>query len=222
MPRVKKKDHEKLDDSNIKHVIELLNSEKPITKKEACSILNISYNTKRLQTILDGFVQKQEHTAKRKAQNKGKPASDAEKKEIAQGLLEGDNYSSIAKGLYRSPAFVKSVALRLGVPEKATGDEKYKTAFLPDQCITDSFSVGETAWSAVHHAPVEIREELSDPKYEERYGCKCYRIYVKQKGDFSDSFFPGVQTGGYNAFLPAYDLGSLRHLKDLNIRWDLV
>ena len=37
-----KKSHENLTDTNIKNVIDLLESEKPITKKEACDILNIS------------------------------------------------------------------------------------------------------------------------------------------------------------------------------------
>ena len=49
---VKKRSHEKLTDSNIQHVIGLLNAKSPITKKEACSILNISYNTTRLGTII--------------------------------------------------------------------------------------------------------------------------------------------------------------------------
>ena len=39
MARVKVKDSEKLDPSNIRHVISLLESDKPITKKEACSLL---------------------------------------------------------------------------------------------------------------------------------------------------------------------------------------
>ena len=50
---VKKRSHEKLTDSNIKHVMQLLDAESPITKKEACSILNISYNTTRLNKILE-------------------------------------------------------------------------------------------------------------------------------------------------------------------------
>ena len=55
---VKKRSHEKLTDSNIQHVIWLLNAKSPITKKEACSILNISYNTTRLKTIIEEFVEK--------------------------------------------------------------------------------------------------------------------------------------------------------------------
>ena len=45
MARVKVKDSEKLTPSNIRQVINLLESNKPITKKQACSMLRISYNT---------------------------------------------------------------------------------------------------------------------------------------------------------------------------------
>ena len=41
MARVKKREYEKLTSSNIDHVISLLEADKPITKKEACAILNI-------------------------------------------------------------------------------------------------------------------------------------------------------------------------------------
>ena len=50
---VKKKSHEKLDSGNIQRVIDLLEQEEPITKKEACEMLNIRYNTTRLQRIID-------------------------------------------------------------------------------------------------------------------------------------------------------------------------
>ena len=73
---IKKRDHEKLTDSNIKHVISLLESEKPITKKEACAILNISYNTTRLNTIIEDFKDRKETEEKRKAERKGKAAQD--------------------------------------------------------------------------------------------------------------------------------------------------
>ena len=45
---VKKKSHEKLDSANIQRVIDLLEQDEPITKKEACEMLNIRYNTTRL------------------------------------------------------------------------------------------------------------------------------------------------------------------------------
>ena len=114
--RIKK--HEKLTESNIQHVIDLLESEKPITKKEACSILNITYNTTRLNNIIAEHNETIRYRELRKAQNKGKGVTEAEKKSIVTYYLEGANISDIAKALYRSPAFIKAVIERLGIPQK--------------------------------------------------------------------------------------------------------
>ena len=83
MRRIKKKDTENLSDTNIRKVINLLSGDSPITKKEACGILNISYNTTRLQRIIDEFEETQTYREKRKAQNKGKAAT---KDEVADAV----------------------------------------------------------------------------------------------------------------------------------------
>ena len=51
MARVRQKKHEKQDEVTLNKVIGLLEAETPITKKEACEILNITYNTTRLNKI---------------------------------------------------------------------------------------------------------------------------------------------------------------------------
>ena len=48
MAGIRKKKEEQLSETNINKVIDLLSADKPITKKEACGILNIAYNTTRL------------------------------------------------------------------------------------------------------------------------------------------------------------------------------
>ena len=55
MRTVKKKAHENLTNDNISRVISFLRQDSPITKKEACELLNIRYNTTRLQNIIDDF-----------------------------------------------------------------------------------------------------------------------------------------------------------------------
>ena len=52
---IRKKAGEKLDEATLNRVSALLNQDNPITKKEACEMLNISYNTTRLGKILDDF-----------------------------------------------------------------------------------------------------------------------------------------------------------------------
>ena len=92
----KKKSYENLTDSNIKNVISLLEAEKPITKKEACDILNISYNTTRLNKIIEEWKETQEYRAKRKAEKRGKPASDSEISNVIESYLEGDSISNLS------------------------------------------------------------------------------------------------------------------------------
>ena len=113
---IKKKDYEKLTDVNINKVIELLEQTSPITKKEACEILNIRYNTTRLQRIIEEYNDTQEHKERRKSQNRGKGATKAEIKQVIEEYLEGDNILSISKRLYRSPSFVKAIIDRTGIP----------------------------------------------------------------------------------------------------------
>ena len=54
---IRKQEGEDLSAAKIDQVIELLNQDKPITKKEACSILNINYNIIRLTRIIDEHIE---------------------------------------------------------------------------------------------------------------------------------------------------------------------
>lgn len=221
MARVKKKAHEKLTKANIRHVIALLNPSdtnvKPITKKEACSILNISYNTTRLQKIIDEYKESEAFIAKRKAQNRGKRATPIEISEVISSYLQGEPISDIAKGLFRSAGFVKGIINRIGIPERATGDDKGKIYPLPDICVCESFRPGQIVWAAKYHAPAVVKRCLLDNKYQEQYESDCYQIYVMEQVDSEGSYFEYVERGGFNAFAPAYDLGNLEHLKEFGV-----
>ena len=115
---VKAKAHEKLDGANVQKVINLLGTDEPITKKEACEILNIRYNTTRLQRIIDEHTEVWEYKEKRKNQNKGKGATRDEIKTVIEYYLDGDNVSEIATRTYRSNAFVKAIIERTGISQK--------------------------------------------------------------------------------------------------------
>ena len=134
MPRrVKKKSHEKLTDTNVQHVVDLLKGEDPITKKEACSILNISYNTTRLTNIIDEYLERLDYKNRRKAENKGKPARREEIVRVIEDYLEGESIVEIATHIFRSPSFVKGIIDRVGVPQRASKEEMKKgTPALPE------------------------------------------------------------------------------------------
>ena len=215
--RIKKKAHENLTDSNIKHVMSLLGGKDPITKKGACEILNISYNTTRLNGIIQQYEEKRSFTEKRRSANRGKPAGKLEISQAVLAYLEGDSVTEIAKSLYRSPSFVKSVIERLGVPTRRKKDERQHPLLLPEECVAEDFEVGERVWSAAHDAPAQVDGRLDDSMYVEKYGSPCYKIYVLEKVDTSNSWFPGVEVGGFNAYCLAYDLGKLSHLEEAGV-----
>ena len=235
---VKKKDHENLTAKNIEKVKSLLNpgsiSDKPITKKEACDILNISYNTTRLQKIIEEYDERKEYTKKRKAGLRGRPASDGEIAEACSSFLGGDTISDISKRLFRSPSFVRSILERVGVPSRPSNkEERLNTHYFPDECVSEDFSLGEIAWSAQYHSTVVIKGRLtpeylaSKPgmtsvNYEDKYGCPCYSIYVVQKVESEDTYFSNVQSGGFSAYAPAYELGKLTHLEKYGINLERI
>jgi hypothetical protein len=221
---IKKKEYENLSDSNIKRVIELLEREKPVTKKVACEILNISYNTTRLTNIIEGYKTRKATEKRQKAANRGKPASDYEISEVAKNYLQGEAIIDIAKSLYRSPSFVKAIIDKVGIPKKLSKEKRRLPAILPDECISDSFSTGQIAWSAVYHSACEIIKEVESTKkvdYESKYAAKVYQVYIIKPIIEEVPGLADDAVGGFYAYSPAYDLGSLNHLLAYGINFNV-
>ena len=220
MPRgVRAKSYEKLDDINLQRVWEALNSNNPITKKEACEMLNISYNTTRLNKILEEHKDTMDYRAKRKSQLKGTKATTAEIKQVIEWYLDEHPVSEIAKSMYRSTTFVKNIINRTGIPEKRPATEQgsgAKIGYLPDECVSESFDPGEKVWCARHDLPAIVKKVMPNTKqtnYLQKYGAECYHIYVIELTNFESPYFGYQEIGGFNAHAIAYDLGSLKHLK---------
>ena len=215
---VRAKSYEKLDDTNLQRVWEALNSEKPITKKEACEMLNITYNTTRLNRILTEHRETMDYRDKRKSQLKGTRATEDEIKQVIEWYLKEHPVSSIAKSMYRSSTFVKNIINRVGIPEKRPKTEqgmRNKIGFLPDECVSETFQEGEKGWCAKYDLPGIIKKEFihESTNYVEKYGGRCYQVYVIQLTDFDSPYFGYQKIGGFNAHAIAYDLGSLKHLE---------
>ena len=236
---VKKKDYENLSTQNIEKVIGLLNpsssaltTTKAITKKEACDILNIAYNTTRLNKIIEEYHEKKAYTAQRKKKLRGRPASQAEIAEACESYLQGGTISEISKSLFRSPSFVRALLEKVGVPQRpANKEEKLGSHYYPDALMSDDYAEGEVAWSATYHAAVEVharltpeyiasKKGLGNTDYDSKYGCPVYAVYIKQKVDSDDTFFSNVTAGGFSAYVPAYELCKLEHLKQYGVRID--
>ena len=232
---VRKRAGENLSPANIRRVIHTLNEE-GITKKVACEMLNISYNTTRLNRIIEEFEEQEDYVNLRKSQNKGKPASKEEIKQAITDYIEGDNITEIAKTLYRSAAFVKNIIDRVGVPRRPVGEEKASEILLPDICIKESFEEGEIAWNSQYHMPCVVGKEwtleyqdsmpgINTRDYEKQYGAKLYSVYNYNLYHYEDSFkllgwWSGRKKLGFNSHTLAYDLGSLEHLKQYGVTFE--
>jgi len=210
---IKTKKHENLTETNIQHVYELLNQDNPITKKEACSILNIAYNTTRLNKIIQDHLETVEYRERRKAQNKGKGATEAEIKEVVNLYLDGLNVSDIAKSLYRSPAFIKGIVERLGIPQKLpqTDYDGRRNAMLPEQCVAEEFEIGERIWAVRQNYPAVVSKAYTDRED----GVNYYLVDTIEctQDDLKDTYFPHLSFAGKQYVLASWEMGSLSHLQ---------
>lgn len=195
----KANEDERLDDIHMLKVIAGLEAEKPITKKDACAILNISYNTARLDRLIESFKTKRAQDAKRRADKRGKPATPEEVSLIVTEYLEGKPIDGIAKMIYRGSTFVKSVVEKYGVPERGTSPDYFKPKLIPDKAMREEFKVGEHVYSARYDSMATIRAEIPHKDG------KVYRIWLED------------ERWSQFAYQPAWELASLQHLRDAGI-----
>ena len=199
--RVKVKDSEKLDDNNVKYVTELLESNKPITKKEACSILRISYNTTRLGNIIAGYKERAATEARLRAKNRGKSATDNEIVRAIEEYLSGDAISEIAKFMYRSSSFIKGIIRKFNVPVRSAASNYFSPELLPDEVLSEDYKPGELVWSARYNTTAIVDKLVQT---QEEHG-NIYRIWTLGKNQ-------------RYAAQPWYELGKLEHLQNLGVK----
>lgn len=191
---------EKLTDANITKVIELLNAEKPITKKVACEMLGIAYNTSRLSTIIEKFLEAEKFETEQKEKKRYKAATSDEISFIVQSYLGGDPVSSISKRIYRSASFVSNILTRVGCPRREVGHSYFQPSILPDECIREAFTVGDQVFSSRYDSLATVEAEQDSKKG------KVYRIWLKD------------EKWQQYAYQPWWELGSLEHLKQYGIQ----
>jgi len=194
---IRKKDYERLDDATIARVVQLLKQDKPVTKKVACEILNISYNTKRLSSIIQEYEDKIAYTKRRMKENRGRAFGDLELKEIVINYLSGDSISSIAKSSFRSINVIKNKITELHLPERSKNSTYFNPDLMPDEMVSENFEPKELVWSSRYNSVAEIQDG-KDSVY-------CIWVYGKH-----NQF----------AYQPWWELGKLKVLKQFKLRDD--
>lgn len=140
-----------ISNSVMKSVVEKLRfAEKPITKKAACDMLGIAYNTARLDKLVNEYLEEKERKTTRFLANKGKPASDFEISTIIEDYLSLEAISSIAERISRTPVFVKNVLTNCGIPLRDTNTSYFNPQLLPFDCVTEEIADGSVVYSAKH------------------------------------------------------------------------
>ena len=199
-------EEELMTDANIARVIKLLEptepDAKPITKKDACQILGMAYNTTRLGTIIEQFKTRQRRTAERKAQLRGKPVTPDEVQYIISEYLEGHPIDAISKATYRSTAIIKRVLEDNHVPLRVPGHSYFKPELIPDGAVRERFKIGEVVYSARYDSIARIEGEQRDS----RHGGWIYRVWLLGEHQLQ------------SAYQPAYELASLEHLREIGVK----
>ena len=198
-------EEELMTDANISKVIRLLEpqeeGQKPITKKDACAMLGMAYNTTRLGTIIEQFKDRQAKSARRRAELRGKPATREDMVFIISEYLAGETVDSISKMTYRSPAFIKKLLEDNAVPIRVAGHSYFDPQLVPEGAVRERFKVGEVVYSARYDSTARIEAEQAHPKYG-----FIYRVWL-----LSDKWLQ-------SAWQEAYELASLEHLRELGVR----
>ena len=196
-------EEELMTEANIVRVIKLLEPTegKAITKKDACQILGMAYNTTRLSSIIEEYKQKQVRTAQRKAELRGKPATQEEIVYIISEYLNSETIDGISKSTFRSPGFVKQILENNDVPIRQTSHDYFNPALIPDGATRERFKVGEIVYSARYDSIARIDMEQKDS----RYGW-IYRVWLL------------AEKWKQSAYQEAYELASLEHLRKIGVQ----
>lgn len=197
--RIRKNDDEKLTPSNIEKVISLLEGENPITKKDACAILNIKYNTSRLTTIIEQYKERKAKDAAKRAEKRGKPVTEDEIKYIIQAYIEGATIDSISNSIYRGPDIINRVLEYNNVPIRSRSPDYFHPELIPEAAMRDRFKIGEIVYSA-------------------RYDSTA-KVCIEQKGKTEWIYRLWLLSDKWQQFCyqPASELASLEHLRKIGV-----
>lgn len=199
MPRgIRKQEGEELSNSNIDRVITALEAENPITKTEACKMLNISYNTTRLNKIIESHKEKMAFRADMRKKMRGQPIDKATASEISSSYLSGDSLSAISDKTYRSINVVKNVLKKYNIPIRNSAVTYNNPIELDPNSWAEDYKQGDLVYSARYDEPATI-------KGEHKQSTKVYKLWLHKSARF--------------ALQPYYELADLRKLQiELDIK----
>lgn len=199
-------EQERMTDANLQKVINLLDPKvpgtKPITKKEACQILGMAYNTSRLEGILQQFKDRQQRDSERRAALRGKPATKDEISFVIKEYVEGQPIEAISRSTYRGTEFIKRILEENHIPKRNSSHDYFHPQLIPDGAMKDKFDIGETVYSARYDSTAKIVGEQPHSTWG-----WVYRIWLTNEKWLQ------------YAYQPACELASLKHLETIGVKF---
>ena len=176
-------------------VIAYLETDKA-TKKAACEMLGIAYNTKRLGTLIEEYQEGIERDKRLRAKKRKEPVTRAEAVSLITDYLSGDSLAELSENYYRSTAIIKYHLEKHGALLRTNERvNELNPPLLPDECVADSFENGEYVWVAKYASIGVIKSKFKN----------AYRVKVIN------------ESMNQYCYQPAEELGSLKHLVELGV-----
>ncbi len=138
---------DEISEAKIRQAIWMMKTKK--TKKAICEHLGIPYNTKRLDSIINDFLEKEERLVQLKQKAKTKVFTETEKRQLATDYQNGDAISTIATNNYISSQRVKAFLVEIGVPIRA----RKKNAEANTSHIVQDLDIRFSKQDRVFHGP---------------------------------------------------------------------
>lgn len=191
---VRKQEGEDFSSIKIEEVIKLLNQDKPITKKEACEILNIAYNTTRLKKIIDEYVERREYETRRRKELRSTPLSKGDISFIVSSYLENGNISEIVDYTFRSANVIKRVLNKYNIPLRNSQNTYHNPVDLDVSALADDYVLDDLVYSSRYDQAAYISKKVGS----DNIG-NIYKIWLLKDNQY--------------ALQPFYELGDLRKLQ---------
>ena len=188
---VRQKEGEDFSPSKIEEVINMLEADKPTTKKVACAKLGMAYNVVRLSKIIDEYKENKAYHEKRRKELRNQPLSTEDISYIISSYLEEANLSLIADTTHRSTSVIKQVLDKYNIPLRSSTTSYFNPLYLKDEAISTEYAKDDLVYSARYDEPAYISKLVKDG---------VYKIWL-------------IKTEQY-ALQPYWELGDLRKLQE--------
>lgn len=134
------------------------------TKKFVCEFLGLSYNTKKLDTLIEDFHKKNEREAALKKAARTKIFTLQEKQAIASQYLAGEAQSTLAKQYFISPQRIKTILLEMNTPIRGRGKNSEAKVDHIVQNLEVKFKPGDKVFIAKYNC-FAIVHQVYDEEY---------------------------------------------------------